>query len=344
MRVERGTCSIIEIDVAEIEKKVQGRTTLYHVLFVTIYTCFAVRVERGTCSIIEIDVAEIEKKVQGTCSIIEIDVAEIEKKVQGRTTLYHVLFVTIYTCFAVRVERGTCSIIEIDVAEIEKKVQVILWRTLALMRLHSLQHHRPHSGVYSCSICTVKGPSAKMKFTKLCVVKRPRNVVKLIIVASDLTGTSGLWTTSGDIQAALASPDYSLQGRICVRRRTFNDIDSMQFYMTKRGESSEERRSPSSKVASDLLSLNRSMSSKVIGLITGHGHLRKHLHRVGILQEDPLCGRCNEQEETAEHLLFDCPAIARERYAIFGSLDRGGEFSQEDLIGCFRRFVELLKL
>ncbi|KAG8271338.1 hypothetical protein J6590_065230 [Homalodisca vitripennis] len=81
--------------------------------------------------------------------------------------------------------------------------------------------------------------------------------------------------------------------------------------------------SPSSKVASDLLSLNRSMSSKVIGLITGHGHLRKHLHRVGILQEDPLCGRCNEQEETAEHLLFDCPAIARERYAIFGSLDRG---------------------
>ncbi|KAG8265569.1 hypothetical protein J6590_092077 [Homalodisca vitripennis] len=65
------------------------------------------------------------------------------------------------------------------------------------------------------------------------------------------------------------------------------------------------------------------MSSKVIGLITGHGHLRKHLHRVGILQEDPLCRRCNEQEETAEHLLFDCPAIARERYAIFGSLDRG---------------------
>ncbi|KAG8263185.1 hypothetical protein J6590_038073 [Homalodisca vitripennis] len=40
--------------------------------------------------------------------------------------------------------------------------------------------------------------------------------------------------------------------------------------------------SPSSRVASDL-SRNRSMSSRVIGLITGHGHLRKHLHRVGIL-------------------------------------------------------------
>ncbi|KAG8279051.1 hypothetical protein J6590_008069 [Homalodisca vitripennis] len=115
--------------------------------------------------------------------------------------------------------------------------------------------------------------------------------------------------------------------------------------VVKSGEGTMVLQSPSPKVASDLLSLNRSMSSKVIGLITGHGHLKKHLHRVGILQEDPLCGpRCNEQEETAEHLLFDCPAIARERYAIFGSLNRDGEFSQEDLIGCFRRFVELLKL
>uniref|UniRef100_A0A1B6IU09 Reverse transcriptase zinc-binding domain-containing protein n=1 Tax=Homalodisca liturata TaxID=320908 RepID=A0A1B6IU09_9HEMI len=79
--------------------------------------------------------------------------------------------------------------------------------------------------------------------------------------------------------------------------------------------------SPSSKVASDLLSLNRSMSSQVIGLITGHGHLRKHLHRVGILQEDPLCRMCDNQEETTGHLIFDCPAIVREHYAVFGSLE-----------------------
>ncbi|KAG8335088.1 hypothetical protein J6590_077165 [Homalodisca vitripennis] len=139
-------------------------------------------------------------------------------------------------------------------------------------------------------------------------------------------------------------------------------------------------------MASDLLSLSRSVSSRVIGLITGHGHLRKHIYSVGILQEDPLCRMCDEsvmmcddirecrcssdprtgqwpmradrirlkrgsaspffkknQDETAEHLLFDCPSIPRERYAILGSLDKGGKFLQEDLIGCFRRFVELLK-
>ncbi|KAG8291031.1 5' exonuclease Apollo [Homalodisca vitripennis] len=75
------------------------------------------------------------------------------------------------------------------------------------------------------------------------------------------------------------------------------------------------------------------------GLIRGYGHLRKHCHRVGILQEDPLCRMCDEQDETAAHLVFDCSAVAREWYAIFGSLDKGGEFPQEDLIGlmvCFR--------
>ncbi|KAG8263477.1 hypothetical protein J6590_032167 [Homalodisca vitripennis] len=69
---------------------------------------------------------------------------------------------------------------------------------------------------------------------------------------------------------------------------------------------------PSSRVASDLLSLSRSMCSRIIGLITGHGHPRKHLHRVCILQEDPLGRMCDEQDETAEHLLFDWPTIPRE--------------------------------
>ncbi|KAG8286334.1 hypothetical protein J6590_062837 [Homalodisca vitripennis] len=29
---------------------------------------------------------------------------------------------------------------------------------------------------------------------------------------------------------------------------------------------------------------------------------------------------CDERDEAAEHLLFDCPTIASERYAIFGDL------------------------
>ncbi|KAG8309685.1 hypothetical protein J6590_078717 [Homalodisca vitripennis] len=44
---------------------------------------------------------------------------------------------------------------------------------------------------------------------------------------------------------------------------------------------------------------------------------------------------CDEQEEAADHLLFDCPAIARGRYTIFDSLGKSGEFPKEDLISCF---------
>ncbi|KAG8322880.1 hypothetical protein J6590_012869 [Homalodisca vitripennis] len=89
---------------------------------------------------------------------------------------------------------------------------------------------------------------------------------------------------------------------------------------------------PFIRVASNLLSPSRSVSSRVMGLITGHGHLRKHLHRVRILQEVSLFRMCSKQEESAEHLLFDCPAKAGEQYAICGSLDKSGEFLQEDLI------------
>ncbi|KAG8314131.1 hypothetical protein J6590_099355 [Homalodisca vitripennis] len=66
-------------------------------------------------------------------------------------------------------------------------------------------------------------------------------------------------------------------------------------------------------MAFDLLSLSRLMTSWVVGLIMEDGHMRKHLHRVCILREDRLCRMCDEQEETAEHLLFDCPAFSIRR-------------------------------
>ncbi|KAG8270099.1 hypothetical protein J6590_092627 [Homalodisca vitripennis] len=75
-------------------------------------------------------------------------------------------------------------------------------------------------------------------------------------------------------------------------------------------------------VAFGLLSLSRSVSSRFVALITGHGHLTKYLHRVSIFWEDSFCRMCTRQEEIAEHLPFDCPAIARECYTIFGSLDK----------------------
>jgi hypothetical protein len=56
----------------------------------------------------------------------------------------------------------------------------------------------------------------------------------------------------------------------------------------------------------------------VVGLLTGHCHLRKCLHRLGIYKEEPVCRKCDMGEETAHHILFECEALGRIRYSVFG--------------------------
>jgi hypothetical protein len=48
----------------------------------------------------------------------------------------------------------------------------------------------------------------------------------------------------------------------------------------------------SNKVASGLVILSRNQMRLVVGLLTGHCHLRKHLHRLGIYKEEPVCRKC----------------------------------------------------
>ena len=60
--------------------------------------------------------------------------------------------------------------------------------------------------------------------------------------------------------------------------------------------------SNSRKRTKDLLRLNRKQIRVVTGLLTGHLNLRKQLHPIGKLNDD-ICHLCNEEEETAEHLL-----------------------------------------
>ncbi|KAG8308414.1 hypothetical protein J6590_002502 [Homalodisca vitripennis] len=78
---------------------------------------------------------------------------------------------------------------------------------------------------------------------------------------------------------------------------------------------------------SDTVRLSITSPSPSPGVITQTDKWSKYNYK----EEDPLCRMYDEQAETAEHLLFDCPTIARERYAIFGNLGKSGEILQEDL-------------
>ena len=66
------------------------------------------------------------------------------------------------------------------------------------------------------------------------------------------------------------------------------------------------------------LSLNRTQSSVVIGLLTGHNTFRRHLYIIG-LSNNSICRKCGTEEETSVHILCECEALASLRHTHLGS-------------------------
>jgi len=59
-------------------------------------------------------------------------------------------------------------------------------------------------------------------------------------------------------------------------------------------------------------------SRVVIGLLTGHNTLRQHLYVMG-LRDNPICRKCDTEEETSVHVLCACEALASLRHSYLGS-------------------------
>jgi hypothetical protein len=66
-----------------------------------------------------------------------------------------------------------------------------------------------------------------------------------------------------------------------------------------------------------LLKLNRDQLRWVVGLLTGHCHLKGHVFKLGFT-DDPICERCLEEDESATHILCDCEAVAHIRFRHLG--------------------------
>jgi hypothetical protein len=67
-----------------------------------------------------------------------------------------------------------------------------------------------------------------------------------------------------------------------------------------------------------LLSFNRTRSRVVTCLLTGQNTLRRHLYVMG-LSNYPTCRKCGTEEETSDHILCECQALASLRHAHLGS-------------------------
>ncbi|KAL1447730.1 hypothetical protein WDU94_015574 [Cyamophila willieti] len=98
---------------------------------------------------------------------------------------------------------------------------------------------------------------------------------------------------------------------------------------------------PSKQTAQKLVNLNRRNISKiVVGLLTGHCHLRKHLNTIGVHDGPITCRRCGEGDETASHALFECPAMALKRFQTLGYPGQEIENIHSDPVTSLLNFIK----
>ena len=59
------------------------------------------------------------------------------------------------------------------------------------------------------------------------------------------------------------------------------------------------------------------VTKTVVGIITGHGTLRKHRHTMEV-ERDSTCRFCGKEDETSLHVIFGCPALVESRRLYLG--------------------------
>ena len=93
-----------------------------------------------------------------------------------------------------------------------------------------------------------------------------------------------------------------------------------------------------------LLEFSRTNLKTLVGLYTGHCKLNRHMFRLGLSQTEE-CRLCMEDDETAEHILCNCPAAGRIRHQVFGRPTlqaRDLKDTSPDRIISFARMLDLL--
>jgi len=96
---------------------------------------------------------------------------------------------------------------------------------------------------------------------------------------------------------------------------------------------------PNRATGARILSFNRTQSRVVIGLLTGHNTLRRHLHIMG-LGNNATCRKCGTEEETSVHIQCECEALASLRYTYMGSFFLDPEDIRVIVMGAIWNFAK----
>jgi len=112
---------------------------------------------------------------------------------------------------------------------------------------------------------------------------------------------------SGSVQRFVGPEPFLGVCRQNIRRKMKHWMEKQHLALW-RGPCSTQRQArelicgPNLATRARLLSFIRTQSRVVIGLLTGHNTLRRHLYVMG-LSNNPTCRKCDTAEETSVHIL-----------------------------------------
>ena len=121
-------------------------------------------------------------------------------------------------------------------------------------------------------------------------------------------------TRDGSVQRCVGPEPFLGVSKQNIRRKIKRWMENQHLVMLC-GPCSTQRQArelisgPNLATRARLLSSNRTQPRIVIGLLTGHNTLRRHLH-VMWLSDNPICRKCGTEEGTSVDILCACEALA----------------------------------
>ncbi|XP_046145898.1 uncharacterized protein LOC123989236 [Osmia bicornis bicornis] len=92
---------------------------------------------------------------------------------------------------------------------------------------------------------------------------------------------------------------------------------------------------PSQKLGDTLTHLDRAQQRMLVGLVTGHWYTRKHLARMGLIEES----KCEEEDETPLHVLLRCRELRALRGSILGTSEPASLSTSAGLVPVLLNFA-----
>ena len=184
--------------------------------------------------------------------------------------------------------------------------------------------------VYSDSqaaIKSIRGHFQTSSLTKQCKDILNRTARRIPVTLTWIPGHSGYQgneTADKIAKIAASKPPYGPEPilpvsnsilKLKVKRWKKKNLENYWSNQTTQANTENFLNNINTKFTKQWLQLQRNKAKTITNLLMAQNHLNKHMHRIG-KSHTPLCPSCGEQEETALHLIANCPAYTNHRRRI----------------------------